>query len=449
MKFLLGLALAAFCVGCYTTYVDVSLQTGAWILRGSWSGTASIYCDTSVLNTAWNTDNSRLATAGANSLRIWDTATGNEVGQVAVGGYQIQNLAFDGAELLIQRNSGTGALLERYSSAGVLQSSFDTGVSVPALSRDLSRIAGLSGKVLRVWDTQTKAVLHEHTLSQLEPNYGSDLTLNQDGTRAAIVVNGQQRQVLVVDVATGQVILRKTQPQNQYWVGGNLVFRSSALLVLLTEYSGNSVSNSIQQWDLPSGIVRTVLADRGGFTISPDGLYLVAKSPNFRVLDLQTKQEVVSNPRQLGSYSPDFQRGLLTFSDSSACGQQLVDIAPNTLQTKLVFDSKQDQSATLSLTPSYQSQSSYTVAGTLKLGSRNLRVEGVVYAVCVPGRNGETVCERFQARLAPLPQPFLRLFEDTKEVGVIRFYGGLKADRSFEGDLVISDKGYRINLTPQ
>jgi hypothetical protein len=355
MKFFLGLALLAFCVGCYTTYVDVSVQTGAGILRGSWIGEAVQQCDNTVYyNTAWSADNSRLATVGANSLQIWDTTTSNRVGQIAFRSYEIENLAFDGAELLVQRSAGTSVVLERYSSMGVLQSSFATPVRFAALSRDLKRIAGLSGKVFRVWDTQTKALLHEHTLSQLEGSYGASVVLNQNGTRAVLVTFGQSSQVLVVDVATGQIIIRKSPPQNKYWSLGSLVFRGDALLVSVSEYGSadSSNSNSIQQWDLPSGTVTTVFANSSGYAIAPDGLHLVSRSSTFRVLDLQTQQEVVSNPRTLSAYSPDFKLGLVEFREATACGQQLVNIAQNTLQTKLVFATKQDQSATLTLTPS-------------------------------------------------------------------------------------------------
>jgi hypothetical protein len=459
MKIFLGLAALALCVGCYTTYVDVSLQTGAGILRVSWTGNAEQQCNNTVQYTTWNADNSRLAmlvVASTSLVRVWDVTNNTEIGAIPLTNYEFagMHLSPDGSELLVQRSSGSEIRFERYSSAGVLQASLNTAARYTALSTNLQRIAGVSGKIIRVWDTKTKALLFEHTLNDLllEQNHSGVLALNEDGTQAAIYSAGQQQQVMVVDTATGQIISRKSPPSDKSWSVNGLVFHGDVLVVSLYEFPKNlswGNTSSLQQWSLPSGKVLTSFPTSGAFEITPNGLFAVSVYPKFQVVDVQTNQEVSSSTRGIREHSPDLKRGLLAFYDSTVCGQQLVDLQQDKLLDKIVLSNKQDQSTSLTLTPSYKNSSAYTVKGTLQLGSQNLRVEGEIYAACVPGRMpGETVCERFQAQLSPLPKPFLRLLDGDKEVGVIRMYG-FQANKYIEGALLISDKQYSIKLTPQ
>jgi hypothetical protein len=428
MKFFLGLALLAFCVGCYTTYVDVSLQTGAEILRGTWTGKAIGNCETSLGSASFDSTATKLAGVLGQKLHIWETDSTSELGSIAWDNVSDYRFTPDG--LLVQRRHTNAPTLERYSLNGTLQSSLLLTAVIDQFSPNSERGASLRGRTLKIWNTQNGTQTAEIVFNQswLSSSESIWYTLNHDATRVAYSQFG--RGIGVLDVATGQTLFVKNAPDDKDWSLGNVAFRGDVLVANLYERlkaSPYTANTAVVQWSIPSGALQSSLVVDGLTSVGRGGLYAVYNYANrFLALDLQTGQKVLAWDRAFSGFSSNLKRALVTVANESFCGQQVIDLQTNLpLESKISVSTPEVLDVSMTVQPSYVSELKYKIDGTLLLGTRSLKVNGTVEAICEPGTKPfEYVCQRFQARLPmPLPPPPINLLENDVVVAQMELLG--------------------------
>jgi WD domain, G-beta repeat len=216
-------------------------------------------------------------------VRLWDVATGGEVGLLRGHRGAVLSLAFaaDGRRLVTGGADGNVRLWDADSGRGLLRYPCHRGaVSGLAFDADGRRIVSGGGQTLRYWDSATG-----RPLRCVGPLPGSVLALAQTADGRTLVT-AEGREVSVRDAATGEPLRRM---QND----------GARVTCLALSPDGETAAGAtlddeaVRVWEVASGKLRRKVSRRGGggvwsLAFGPDGQTLAAgdQAPTIRLWDV-------------------------------------------------------------------------------------------------------------------------------------------------------------------
>ncbi|TFK20313.1 WD40 repeat-like protein [Coprinopsis marcescibilis] len=227
-----------------------------------------------------------------NTIRIWDAATGQGVGERLRGqGDWIRSVAvsYDGQRIISGSDDGSVRIWDRRTGQEVEPSPLrgSAGILSVAISPDGSRIvAGSRDGTIQVWDAETG---EQATPLPLEGGLMRSVAIAPDGNR--IVSGCEDCTVREWDIRSGAEVMKMTGHTGRVW--------SVAISQDGTKIVSGSADATVLIWDAKTGQqVGEPLHSRTGevnsVVFSPDGRRIVSGSDNksIRIWDIETGKQV-------------------------------------------------------------------------------------------------------------------------------------------------------------
>jgi WD40 repeat protein/serine/threonine protein kinase len=288
-----GRRLATAC-GSNTVYLwDTNSTTGPplHVLRGHVHGISAM---------VYSPNGRQLATGSRDSIRLWDSVTGQQLFMLAAEGNPTLSYSSDGARLVSSDDGGqyrlwdatTGKLIGL---VGDRPKEFpNVGV---AFSPDGKRVAAVAGQEVRLHDAATG-----RQLTSLGPHEWcvEEVRFSPDGKRiCALKFNAPGPNAAYLwDAETGGRVARLLDQKAPIGVSGAVFNAGGSLLALSSEYP----ENLVRLWDAASGRLLHTLSGHANrvpsMSFSPDGTRLVTASldQTARLWDVRTGAVIAMLP---------------------------------------------------------------------------------------------------------------------------------------------------------
>jgi DNA-binding beta-propeller fold protein YncE len=254
-------------IACYRRLALVMDLTGREQLRVEHGGLIA-----AVWGVAFEYAGSRLATgAGDKTARIWDTATGKKLLQLAHTGV-VRSVAFspDGRLLATGSADNTARIWDTATGSKLLQLAHTDTVHGVAFSPDGRLLAtGSQDKTARIWDTATGSKLLQLVHTEA---VGRGVAFSPDGRLLA--TGGWGKTAWIWDTATGSKLLQLAHNASVFGVA----FSPDGRLL-----ATGSLDKTARIWDTATGSKLLQLAHTDtvyGVAFSPDGRLLATGSNN-------------------------------------------------------------------------------------------------------------------------------------------------------------------------
>ncbi len=407
--------------------MDVSFATDPRILRGTWTGTLEKACDEAKITArAFNPSGTQVMVIRDGKLEIFNAISGAKLGGFNVPPTKSPVVwSNDGLNLIYLRITNAG--LERVvanpltgADVSVVALTGDfIGVSY-AFNADLTRMtvfatSGISGvSRIDLYNLETSALLKSKNVTKINSD---SVQLSPDGTKIIYsLVTATQFEIWQHDFATDtskKVFERLGTATSPFEFNGNN--QLSLSFDLTTNANTNRVVRRINLIDLTTrdSLLSGALSN---LVISKDGTraaYLLGTSLVIKNLDTDTIVATTvlgSNSQnisvQIGVYSSNFDGTKWIVRGSKlGCYLRIFETAQQTLTSDTSIGIEDSKIVIMKFTPTYQSASSYSVIGTLKLGSEAERdFTGTVrlsdYCSVFSGN-----CEKLNKTTTPYPNP--------------------------------------------
>jgi WD40 repeat protein len=249
--------------------------------------------DDRVMSVAFSPDGTRIASGSAdNTVRMWNAATGQPIGQPMRHDGAVYSVAFspNGTRIATASANSTARLWDTATGAPIGQPMGHTGaVNSVAFSPNGTRVATASDdNTARLWDAATGA-----PIGQPMGHYGAvyGVAFSPDGTRIATA--SADTTVRLWDTATGQPI---GQPMRHDDAVNSVAFSPDG-----TRIATASADTTVRLWDTATsgavGVLRGHEAPVTALAFSPDGLRLVSSSSDgtVRLWDATSWQPMVGH----------------------------------------------------------------------------------------------------------------------------------------------------------
>jgi WD40 repeat protein len=261
---------------------------------------------------AFSPDGKTLVSGGDVGLRVWDVATGKDLGWFTTAATATAGrFTADGKALLTTDNNGTirlwqagtGKLL-RETKPPTDDRSFHGLGSFLSADGKVAGVTGSGGGGVRLWETETgKQIMARKDEGQ---SLLFSAALSPDGK--TLVVGGEGNRARLLEVDTGKEVGQIEGPNKApHLAPGFARMREESVYWFVFSPDGKTLAGvsgkeSFSVWDLPGGRLRFTVKDcRGRLAFSPDGKHLLCGGEEaMRLYETATGKEVRRFERHLG-----------------------------------------------------------------------------------------------------------------------------------------------------
>ena len=439
---------------CWTKAVEVDFATAPEVLRGTWTGKLEYACQNKMVEFGWTPDSARILALNRSPLpatQFWDVATGTSSPSALPPLSSGFVFSADGATIVVPSKDEVRV----YSTnTGTLQKT----VSLPAAKYGqsmafnvaLTQVAVVPDAAFRS-GTNVKLNLHSLTDGALIRGFDtgfkddvSTLRWSPDGLKLAAVgytqrgSSGYSDPFVRVWTTDGTLVLDKPI-QNKT---SALEFSPDSLTVAV----GGQLVNHYRLSDgvLVNNYGTATDAVSSALSFSPNGQRLaVARG----LSSTQRRTELWNTVSGTKVWSLDFGERLslspngllLAVQDYQQCGLVLVSPDTGAIEKAFTTDTADSRTVTMNLTATYDSESWYSIAGTVQIqGLADMTVQGSGFA------GGGRIYVKPQA--APLPPSAWLLFHTQAGQVFWKDTIYLAGTANYSGSMPLNGKWYSFKL---
>ncbi len=433
MKRIMLCVALALLAGCWRFSTDVSFTTDPRVLRGTWTGATESACSEALyipINASMNSSGTRFFAVSNKMLEVFDATNGTKL-----GGFNLTSATLpviwspDGTKIIYLRTTANSSVeraeVNPTTGADLATATLATDFAGTDFNynNDLTRVAAFvtsnfSGvSRVNLYDVVSGVLIKSKSLTSV---YAYTIALNAAGTQMAYsAIDSGKSQIWTHDFNT-DLTKKVFEQSGEISFGKPSFFGTNQLVVQFVQQTTNQGPQlGIKRINLTDLSSKDIPVPYGfGARVSADGTrFGYVENDTLFIKNLETNTIVAQKPlTSISQYGSPYGTILSSNSTGSTwlvsgtrvnCSLRAFDAATQDLTPNAKLASDDSQTVVMKFVPTYRDSSSYTLTGTIKVGTnaeRNIRGSVSVPQGCSLFDSNN--CEKLVPSTSPIQLPY-------------------------------------------